>query len=465
MDRQHLTDDLIAKLQFAPDARSRYEIHDASVHDLAIRVGSKNKSFVLRARFGGPADNTTHRILGRYPDMKIGAARVAAEKWIAKIDSGVDPAVEVRKTKRAETLRRRGTFASVVADYLAYLPSRDKNLRANDDIEFFKRNLLNPATNPWLNKPISEVVDEDVKDLVRALKKRAPTQAYHCLSKIKTFFRWVMNQKFRMDIGLLHNPVDHLRAKDIPVSISARQRILEYEEVYAYLKATSAMSYPFGPCLRVLMETGQRIGVVSGMRWSQLNLERKLWTIPGTKSKQAARGRTNKVVDGSYQVPLSDRVVELLRAVRDSLPPGHGDFVFSFKNGQTPLGNFNNLKLPQSAGAKDIGEVDRAHGRFERLMRAALEELGFEYDASWWHDVRRTVRTHMEPITGRSEVADAAVGHGKTGMQRVYNLYKYRAEIRRAFNAWSALLRKVEEGTCGIADWEHDPEAFREEQR
>lgn len=461
MDRKHLTDDLIAALEFTPDSRSRYEIYDASVESLAVRVGSKTKSFVLAARFAGRAGNTTRRTLGRFPKMNTQAARVAADQWIGQIGKGVDPAIEVAKARRAETLRRRGTFASVMADYLAYLPSRDRNLRAQEDIKFLKRNLLNPATNPWLNKPISEVTAEDVKDLVRTLKMRAPTQAYHCLSRIKTFFRWLMNQKFRVDIGLKHNPVDHLMAKDIPVSISARLRILDYEEVYAYLKATSAMSYPFGPCLRVLMETGQRIGVVSGMRWSQLNLERKLWTIPGTKSKQAAPGRTAKVVDGSYQVPLSDRVVEMLRSIRDSLPAGHGDFVFSFSNGQTPLGNFSNLKRPKSAGA----DADLSRGRFERLMRAALEELGFEYDPSWWHDVRRTVRTHMEPITGRSEVADAAVGHGKTGIQRVYNLYKYRAEIRRAFNAWSALLQKVEEGTCSIADWEHDPEAFREEQR
>jgi integrase len=194
------------------------------------------------------------------------------------------------------------------------------------------------------------------------------------------------------------------------------------------------------------------------MRWSQLNLERKLWTIPGTKSEGATPGRTSKV-GGSYQIPLADSMVDMLRSIRDSLPAAHGDFVFSFTNGQTPLGNFNNLKQSATHGGSN-NEADLAHGRFDRLMRAALELLSFEYLTWVWHDVRRTVRTHLEPITGRTEVAEAAVGHGKTGIERVYNLHKYRAEIRRAFNAWSALLQRVEDGTCTIADWEHDPEAF-----
>lgn len=459
MERQHLSDDLVARLDFTPNSSSRYEIYDASLQDLAISVGSKKKSFVLRARFGGPASNTTHRILGRYPQMDTLAARVKAHHWMDLIRKGIDPAVEEANARRSETLRRRGTFASVLTDYIAQLPSRDKNLRADQDGRFLKRNFLNPATNPWLNKPISEVTDFDVKDLVQTIKQRAPTQAYHSLSKIKTFFRWVMNQKFRLEIGFTHNPVEHVKAKDIPVTVSARERILEYEEVYAYLKTTTAMSYPFGPCLRILMETAQRIGLVSGMRWSQLNLERKLWTIPGTKSKGATPGRTGKVTDGSYQVPLSDRVVEMLVSLRETLPAGHGDFVFSFKNGQTPLGGFNNLKRSKAEGFTP-DDNDVARGRFERLMRAELSLLGFEYQESVWHDVRRTVRTHLEPITGRQEVAEAAVGHGKTGINRVYNLHKYRAEIRRAFNTWSALLQKVEEGTCTIADWEHDPEAF-----
>ncbi len=69
--------------------------------------------------------------------------------------------------------------------------------------------------------------------------------------------------------------------------------------------------------------------------------------------------------------------------------------------------------------------------------------------------MRRTVRNQLEPIVSRREVAEAAIGHSKAGMDRIYNHYAYRREVRKAFNAWSDLLKKIETGTLTIEDWEH----------
>ncbi|MCA1403042.1 integrase family protein [Ensifer sp. IC3342] len=453
MDRQHLTDDLIAGLDFAPDSGSRYEINDSSVENLAVRVGSKRKSFVLIARFGGPAENTSRRTLGRFPAMTTEAARVAAHNWNAQIDEGVDPAIEAAAAGRLEELRLRSTFASVMEDYLAYIPSRDRNLNAAQDIAFIRRNILDPKRNRWVNKPIAEVTAAHVTSFIKEINQKFPTTAFHCFAMLKTFFSWTMHPDISEAVGLDRNPIEHLKAKRLGLRIAPRERVFEYEEARAYLMACSATPYPYGPCLRVLIETGQRRGVVAGMRWSQLNLARKLWIIPGSKAPGAQRGRTSKV-DNSHQVPLSDRVVDLLLAIKESQPAGHGDFVFSTTNGQRPIDNFGDLRL---AKKQDRSEAEIATGKFERLMLEFREKLGVAVMEDWvWHDVRRTVRTHLEPITGRTEVAEAAIGHGQTGILRVYNLHKYRAEIRRGFNAWSELLRKVEQGTCTIADWEHD---------
>lgn len=458
MDRRHLTDELIAGLAFAPDSDSRYEVNDASVENLIIRVGSKKKSFMLVARFGA-SGSTSRRRLGRFPAMTTEAARVAAHKWNEQVHKGVDPAIEVAAARKLEVLRLRSTFASVMEDYLAHIPNRKRNLRAKDDIALIRRYVLDPARNEWLHKPISQVTSLDVMNLVLAIERRgARTQAFHCFGKLKTFFVWATVPTRAKEIGLDRNPIEDLKAKQLELSIDPRNRVFEYEETRAYLLAAAATPYPYGPCLRSLIETGQRIGVVSGMRWSQINFDRKLWIIPGSRNPTAAPGRTSKD-DGSLQVPLSDRMIELLRSIRDAQPEGHGDFVFSTTNGQRPIDSFGKLRLPKSGGPA-VNESDKAKGRFERLMLEVLETLGIADIEPWvWHDVRRTVRTHLEPITKRTEVAEAAIGHGQRGIVRVYNLFKYRAEIRRGFNAWSELLRKVEQGTCTIADWEHDDEA------
>ncbi|TBY07347.1 tyrosine-type recombinase/integrase [Rhizobium laguerreae] len=461
MDRQHLTDDLIENLAFAPDSKTRYEIYDVSITNLCVRVGSKNKSFMLAARYRGRGGDTSLRSLGRFPAMTTEAARVEAHKWNQSVRRGVDPAVEVEAARKAEVLRRRSTFASVMADYLAHIPSRKRNLTAGDDIAFIKRNILNPKTNPWMNLPISEVTDADVTALVRAIERRAPTQAFHTFTKLKTFFRWAMHPDRRGRIGLKHNPIEVATAKDLGLGIDDRVRVLDYEEVYAYLKAANATPYPYGPFAHALMNCGQRDGVVAAMRWSQINVARKLWTIPGSRNRSAKPGKSSKTKD-ALQIPLSDRMIELLLSIRAQQPAGHGDFVFSFTGGQTPIGNLGNMRTAKSGKAAEKADT-AARGQFERIMLAVLDELGYVCEDPWvFHDVRRTVRTHLEPITGRKEVAEAAIGHGKSGIDRVYNLYRYRAEIRRGFNAWSALLEKVEQGTCTIADWEHDPEASEE---
>ncbi|MBX5272989.1 tyrosine-type recombinase/integrase [Rhizobium sp. NLR17b] len=459
MNRQHLTDDLIAAQQLPTDSRGRYDINDASVENLIVRIGSKRKVFMLVARFGGPASQPTRRKLGLFPDeMNTEAARVAAHNWNKKIKGGIDPAIEVAEAARMESLRLRSTFASVMEDYLAYIPGRERNLNAANDIDFIRRNILDPKKNKWLNKPISEVTAADVVSLVKEINHRHPTTALHCFVHIKTFFGWTMHPDISAAIGLDRNPIEYLKAKRLGLRIDARERVFEYEEARAFLMACTATPYPYGPCLRILIETGQRRGLVAGMRWSQLSLARKIWIIPGGKSRRAERGRTSKV-DNSHKVPLSNRVVALLLAIRESQPAGHGDFVFSTSNGQRPIDNFGDLRIAKKKTDRNESEI--ANGRFERLMLEILQTLGVELMDDWiWHDVRRTVRTHLEPITGRTEVAEAAIGHGQTGIVRVYNLHKYRAEIRRGFNTWSEMLRKVEEGTCTIADWEHDDEAF-----
>jgi integrase len=461
MERQHLTDELIGDLAFASNSESRYEIYDASIPNLCVRVGSKSKSFMVAARFRGRSGDSSMRTIGKFPAMTTEAARVEAHKWNRSVRRGIDPGAEVEAARQADVLRRRSTFASVMADYLAHIPSRKRNLRAEDDIKLIKRQILDPKTNSWMELPISEVTDAHVTALVQAIERRAPTQAFHVFTKLKTFFRWAMHPDRRDRIGLKHNPIEVLTATYLGLGVNDRVRVLDYEEVYAYLKAADATPYPYGPFAHSLISCGQRAGVVAAMRWSQINLNRKLWTIPGSRNRLAKPGRTSKMEDG-LQIPLSDRMIQLLLSIKAQLPADHGDFVFSFTGGQTPIGNIGNMRTTKSG--KEAEKADTStKGKFERTMLSVLNEFGYVCDDPWvFHDVRRTVRTHLEPITGRREVAEAAIGHGKSGINRVYNLYLYRAEIRRGFNAWAILLEKIEQGTCTIADWEHDPEALED---
>lgn len=448
MDRKHLVDELIEKLAFAPKSATRYQIFDSVVMNLAIMVGPIDKSFVLIAR-SGLTGNTIIHLLGKFPKMNAEAARIAAHKLNKQIAKGVDMAIAVGQARRAEVSSTRSTFESVMLDYLAYLPFRKRNLSAQKDINFIMRYILNPAANPWLNKPISIVSAADVATLVNDLNARAPARALKSFSCLKKFFRWAMDPATRLAIGLERNPIQFTSARELGLERKFHQRVFQYEEVYAFLKATNGTPYPCGPCWRVLLETGRPFGLVSSMRKSQLDLDRNLWVIPDPHRKSAS----------SHAVPLSDSVVQFLRSVLDELPAGHGDFIFSFTGGQTPIGDFGSLKRSRSRNQTN-SEADLLRGRFERLMQETLEELNFEYEPWVWHDVLRTVRAHLRCITDHTEVAEAAIGRFPSRVTRDNPLGTYRSQVRRVLNMWSDLLRKVEERSCSTADWERSSQAF-----
>lgn len=439
--KTHLTDKVIADLPFAAPG-ARYEVYDASVPNFGVRIGPRSKTFILRRR-AGRSRNSKRQTIGAFPEMNTIAARTQAGDWDEQASRGLDPAAAKAAEAAAELMKNRSTFRQVMGDYIASLPSREKNLNAYQDMAFLNLNFLNPETNPWIDSPIHLVTDAGVVSVVKQIKRRAPVQAFRALTHIKTFFGWAMDPDYRLQIGLDRNPVADLKHKRLGLSVGTGDRVLELEEVAAFLDAIAATPYPYGPCLRTLIETGQRSGAVRKMRWSEINFARKIWCMVSKGAK--------------HQVPLSDRMIGLLTSLRETLPDGHGDFVFSFTGGQTPIDKLSDLRLEKKAraGGEDAGNKQ---GMFERRMLAALETLwpGMNPEDWVWHDVRRTVRTHLEPITGREEVAEAAIGHSKKGIVRVYNLYKYRAEIRRAFNTWSELLHKIELGTITLEEWEHD---------
>ena len=69
------------------------------------------------------------------------------------------------------------------------------------------------------------------------------------------------------------------------------------------------------PCARVSDLTATRTGEAIGARWDEIDLQAKLWTVPGARMKS---GR-------EHQVPLRGHAIELLRAL-----PRHKDNPFVF---------------------------------------------------------------------------------------------------------------------------------------
>jgi integrase len=59
------------------------------------------------------------------------------------------------------------------------------------------------------------------------------------------------------------------------------------------------------------------------------------------------------------------------------------------------------------------------------------------------HDLRHTVRTRVAGLRITDVIAEMVLGHGRRGLQRVYDQHSYEIEIREALERWAFSLRAI----------------------
>ena len=169
-----------------------------------------------------------------------------------------------------------------------------------------------------------------------------------------------------------------------------------------------AEGFPFAPCIQLLLLTGQRRGEVSGMRWSELDFENAIWTIPAKRAKNGS----------AHMVPLAPLALEVIRTVPRYLD---SDFVFT-TTGRTAISGF---------------------GRLKRRL-----DIAFGPDAEDWrvHDLRRTVATNMAMLKVQPQVIEAVLNHKSglvSGVAAIYNRHSYLDEKREALEAWANRVAEI----------------------
>jgi integrase len=201
------------------------------------------------------------------------------------------------------------------------------------------------------------------------------------------------------------------------------------EEIERFWFGCEGLGWPFGPLFKLLLLTGQRREEVGGMRWSELNLEKRIWTIPAERAKS----------DRVHIVHLSDLAIEVIESI-----PRTGDLVFS-STGSTPVSGYS-----------------RAKERIDSLMTKQVRERTGNPDAriaDWiLHDLRRTAATGMAGLEIAPHVVDKILNHSAIirGIALIYNKHEYEKERRAALEAWGryieALVRDVPSNVADIAE-------------
>jgi integrase len=399
MAKHRLTD---RTLKAVRPTGKRHDIMDSEVRGFGLRVSETGqKTFILIARFPG-SSNPTRRALGEYPSLTLEKAREKARHWRDLVRQGIDPRSEEERLRRLERRKQQTTFAAVAEDYL------ERHVRGQRRASDSEREIRKELIAPWGERPIASIAREDVVNLVDAVAHRpAPYLAHIVLGHARSLFNWAIN---RGAYGLETSPCDRVKPSALIAPKQPRQRVLNDEELRALWSSSEIMGYPFGPLYRLLLLTGARRSEVAGGQWRELDLQKNLWMVPPERFKS----------NSTHIIPLSDQAVAILRELPRFTKGGH---LFTTTYGEKPVAGFSKSK--------------------EALDALMKERLGASPPPWVIHDIRRTVRTLLASLRVPDTVAEMVIGHGRKGLQRVYDQHRYVDEMREALELWAARLRDI----------------------
>jgi integrase len=269
----------------------------------------------------------------------------------------------------------------------------------------------------WADRSVSEIDEADILTIVDAARKSgipgldqrngsvSESRGRRMHAALSVFFRWL--QAKRRILRNVTRDVSH------PGAPPARERVLGGEEIQWFWRACDAEPL-YGPLLRLLLLTGQRLNEVAGMRWNELNDDRSIWALAATRTKN----HREHVV---FLAPLA-------REQLASIKPSSSDLIFSTTS-TTPLSGWNRLKR----------RLDRA------MLELVREESGAKATLAAWrlHDLRRTFVSGCGELGIRGEVIELCINHqsGVRGsVAGIYNKSVLLPERKEAFERWSLHL-------------------------
>lgn len=391
---KRLTDLAVSRLR---PGTSRTEVADAVVPGLYLIVQpSGAKSFAVRARIAGKPAKLT---LGSHPRLPLDQARALARAKLELIAKGIDPR-QADHAQRLEQARRAASTLRAVAEQW-----RDASLRKRRPKSW--RSAWGSLDNHVLahlgETPIADVRRRDLLALLDRLDGHPGAQR-HVAACLMPLYRWAVDREL----------VEHNVADRLPMAAAGvRHRVLSDEEVGHVWAVCDLVGPPYGPYLQLLLLSACRRGELAGLRWSEIDPDRQLLTVPAARIKN---GR-------ELTVPLSSLAQRVLAGV-PRWP--QGDYVFSLGCGDRPLVSFARLK--EAFEAELAGHC------------AAQGIESFDFDL---HDLRRTVRTGLSELRIAPHVAELCLGHVVSGVQKHYDKWSYLDEKRQALDAWAAKVERL----------------------
>ena len=327
--------------------------------------------------------------LGEYPVTPLSEARERAQAARKLVKDGINPVQQKQLDKVRQVLDRANTLELIAVEWLATKDWEDLTKKRRLD-------MLRRVVFPTLGKlPVRDITTHQVLAILQATYTRAPSVAAEAKRTLSAVFQFAV-ATLRADI----DPVWPVR-NALPRNKTQHKTALTKEQVGKLLREIGEHKGNFMTvqAFLLLWYTLLRANEVAAAEWSEIDLEKRVWTIPAERMK-ARR---------PHSIYLTDQVLEIFKGMQ----PQTWKYKYVFTG-------------------RDSKQKPLAIATFRQLL----------YKNGWAgiyspHGTRTTGSTMLHEMGYRSELIEAQLAHiDQNQVRRTYNHTDYFSERAKMMQEW-----------------------------
>ncbi|HDR1927886.1 TPA: tyrosine-type recombinase/integrase [Pasteurella multocida] len=336
--------------------------------------------------------------LGIYPAVSLAQARAKREEYRALLAQGIDPQEHKEQEQKAAITK--------IENSLLFIAERWKAKKAQEvEALTLKKNWRRMETylfSSMGNMPINEIVP---KIAIEALEPLYNQGKGDTLRRVIRLLNEVLN--FAVNYGLIpFNPC--LQINEVfSFGKSNNNPAISPKELPELIKTVmySSVAIQTKLLFQFQLLTMVRPSEASNATWSEIDLEKALWTIPAKRMKKR----------NPFVIPLSSQAIAILDKMKSISPKS--EYVFQ-----------SWIKSNQPMSSQTINKM--------------LSDLGYK-DKQTAHGLRTIGRTYLAEQRIDYEVAEMCISH-KTGTQtgKIYDRADFLEQRKPVMQLWGDYVEK-----------------------
>ncbi|MEQ1969770.1 integrase arm-type DNA-binding domain-containing protein, partial [Xenorhabdus nematophila] len=332
-----------------------FKLSDGGGLYLLVKVNG-SKYWRLKYRIAGKEKLLA---IGTFPLVTLAEARRKRDEAKKLIAEGIDPNQDKKQKKLAAQGEISNTFESIAREWYEGRKDRWSVGYREDMMDAFEKDVF-----PYIgHRPIAEIKPLELLDLLSIMEKRGVTDK---LKKVRQRCGEVWTY------AIITGRAEYNPAPDLASAFIPHQREhyahLSVDELPEFLRSIDKYmgSQIVRTALRMLILTGVRPGELRKAEWSEIDLDKAVWTIPAEKMKMRC----------THVVPLSEQVINLLKQIQ----PISGNYQYVFPSRTDYRKHISDMAI--NTMIRRMGYSGRATGHgFRHTMSTILHDQ--DYNTEW----------------------------------------------------------------------------------